>query len=118
MSINYTRPTGVNTIQGSFSSTEVGLTHPFNTDYIKLADNGDIYIMANESLGIIISASKQSIILVGDVVKLFTNEDEGFKWNDLAFNPKATKYSEPTFVVPREPVTTLYDDITDYLEDD
>lgn len=99
-----------------FNSREVGLTHPDVFSYIKLADNGDIHIMVDNGVGIILSASQQAIFLVADTVKFLTKDHDGLKWNKVAFNPKATKYSESTFVYPRTNDNNIYSNVQDYLE--
>lgn len=115
MSSEIRRPSGIIGQQNKFSLTEVGITHPKNSSYIKFADNGDIYIMANPDLGIIFNSARKSITLVGDVIKFITKDDEGLCWNDLCFNSKATKYSEPTFIVPKKPLSSIYDEIDQFL---
>lgn len=109
------RPTKAIGYQNRFNDNEVGLTHPETPGFIKIADNGDIYIMCNPNVGIILSAAKESITLVGDTVKVVTKEDAGFKWNELSFNAKATKYSEPTFIIPKDPYSSIYDDIDNFV---
>lgn len=99
-----------------FSNREVGITHPDNSSFIKIADNGDIQIMAQDGLGIIISASQHCIFLVADNIKLLTKEDEGLRWNNVAFNPKAVKYSEPAFIYPKNQTSGLYDGISDFVD--
>ena len=110
------RPSDVIGKQNRFKPNEVGLTHPGTSAYIKLADNGDLHIMANPNFGIVMSSARQSITFIGDTIKFITNEHEGLRWNELAFNSKATKYSEPTFVIPKKPNSTIYDDIDQFLE--
>ena len=116
MSVYFERPVGLIQRESNFSSREVGLTHPVMASYIRLADNGDIHIMANQNTGIIISPSKDTILLVANSVKLLTNDEDGFKWNTLSFNPHATLYTEPPLVAPKKSSTNLYDDIDSYLD--
>lgn len=106
--INYEQPTNILSQQSKFSGRDVGITHPDNSSFIRIASNGNIFIMSQDNLGIIINAAQQSITLVGDTVKFLTNDDEGLLWNKLAFNPKATKYSEPAFVYPKQQTSSLY----------
>jgi hypothetical protein len=113
----FEKPYKVLNKQNTFNIREVGVTHPDLSSFIRLADNGDVYVMADETTGIIISANQRSIILVGDTVKFFTKEDEGLRWNKLAFNAKATKYSEPTFIFPKQTTTSIYDGIDDFIGD-
>jgi len=98
-----------------YSQTEVGLTHPNNAGFFKIADNGDIYIMASGDLGIIISLSQNCIFLVGDTVKFLTKEDEGLRLNNLAFNTKATSFNEPTFIYPKNKNEGLYSGISQFF---
>ena len=98
-----------------FGLREVGINHPDTTSFIKLSDNGDISIMAQDGLGIIISYAQNCIFLVGDNVKFLTKEDEGLRWNGLAFNPKATTYSEPAFIFPKKQTAGIYDGLSDFV---
>jgi len=102
--------------QNKFGEREVGITHPDKHGFIKIADNGDIQIMAAEGLGIIISASQRCIFLVGDVVKFLTKEDEGLRFNNLAFNAKATTYSEPALIHPKIMTSDLYNNTSRFLD--
>jgi hypothetical protein len=111
----FNRPYDLLAKQSKFSGREVGITHPELFSFIKLADNGDIQIMAQDGLGIIISSTQHCIFLVADNIKFLTKEDEGLKWNRLAFNPKATKYSEPAFIYPKKQTSGLYDGISDFV---
>ncbi len=99
-----------------FSKREVGLTHPDKPAHLKMLDNGDIHLMVNESLGIIMSSAQNAIILVADNVKFLTKEDEGLRWNKLAFNPKAVKFNEPAFIYPKNQTAGIYDGVSDFLE--
>lgn len=110
------RPSEIIGDQNRYGANEVGITHPSNASFIKVADNGDIHIMANPSFGIILNATRQSITFVGDSIKFITKENEGLAWNELTFNSKATKYSEPTFIIPRKPYSSIYDDIDQFVE--
>jgi hypothetical protein len=116
MAAEIRRPSTILGKQNKFSDSEVGLTHPRTPAFIKLSDNGDMYIMASPDVGIILNAARKSITLVGDVVKFVTKEDDGLNWNDLAFNAKATKYSEPTFVIPKKQTSSIYDEIDQFLD--
>lgn len=98
-----------------FGPRETGLNHPDLYSFIRLADNGDIHIMVAEGVGIIISATQRTIALVGDQVKFLTREDEGLKWNTLAFNSKATKFNEPAFVCVKEN-RSIFDGIDDFID--
>lgn len=110
------RPSELIGHQSRFNPNEVGLTHPNNSSFIKIADNGDIYMMVNPSFGIVLNAARQSITVIGDAVKFATKDDQGLMWNELTFNAKATKYSEPTFIIPRNPYSSIYDDIDQFVE--
>lgn len=101
--------------QNKFAKRDVGITHPDNNSFIRIAENGDIYIMAQDNLGIIISATQQSILLVGDSVKFLTKDYEGLKWNRLSFNPKATKYSEPALLFSKQQENPLYSGLDHFI---
>lgn len=102
-------------IDNKFDLNDVGITHPNNDAFIKIDKTGRIYIMSQPNLGIVIDPSKQTIGFVGDSVKVVTKEDEGFKWNNLSFNPKATNYSEPTFTYSKNVINHIYDDVDRFL---
>ncbi len=103
------------TKQRLFGDREVGLTHPDLPSYIRLADNGDIQIMVNGEVGIIISQIHGSIMFVADVIKFVSKENGGLRWNQLNFNKDATTYNEPTFVYSKEEYD-MYTGLDDYLD--
>lgn len=111
----FKRPSNIIGKQNKFGLREVGITHPDNNAFFKIADNGDISIMAKDGLGIIISSAQDCIFLVGDNVKFLTKEDEGLRWNGLAFNSKAVKYSEPAFIYPKKQTSGIYDGMSDFV---
>lgn len=113
----FLHPTQILAQQSKFDGRDVGLTHPDNSAFVRIASNGNIYIMAQDNLGIVINAAQQSITLVGDTVKFLTKEDEGLLWNRLAFNGKATKYSEPAFVFPKNQDSSLYAGVDHFVGD-
>lgn len=86
----------------SFGRREVGLSHPDNSAFVRLTDNGDIEIFAGEEIGIIISPSSGSISLFADVVKIYTKEDNGLRWNNMSLNYASDQYSEPTLIKTNE----------------
>lgn len=102
----------------SFSGREVGLNHPDNSSFIKVADNGDITLSVGTGCSIIMSSVNKSITFVADNVKFLVRDEDGVKINDLILNSKATKYSEPTFI-ERDPseYNYLYDDVNSYVTD-
>ena len=117
MAVIFKRPTGIIERQSKFSDREVGLNHPDVKSFIKIADNGDIQIMVDEATGIIISPATGTITLVANTLKLLTNADEGFKWNEKAFNYDATTFNQPTLRPLRKFVGSgIYDNITHYLD--
>lgn len=113
---NFQRPYKFLEKENKFGMREVGITHPDNNSFFKIADNGDIYLMSQDGLGIIISAAQNCIFLVGDNVKFLTKEDEGLRWNNLAFNAKAVKFSEPAFIYPKKPEAGIYDGVTAFFD--
>lgn len=84
--------------RSTFSKREVGLTHPDTSSFIKLTDRGDIEIFAGEELGIIISPSSGSISIFADVLKIYSKEDDGVRWNNMSLNYASDEYSEPALV--------------------
>lgn len=99
----------------NFDLNDVGLNHPRNNAFIRIDDNGKIYIMSEPNLGIVIDPHRQSIAFVGDKVKVITKEDEGFSWNGLTFNPQATNYAEPTFTHSKNVTNFMFDDTERFL---
>lgn len=85
--------------RNEFSRREVGLNHPDVSSYFKLADNGDIEIMAAPGVGIVISAITRSISIFADTLKIYTTEDDGIRWNKYSFNYAGSNFTEP-FLVP------------------
>jgi len=84
--------------RNKFSRREVGLNHPDVFSFIKLADNGDIEIMAAPGIGIIISAVTRSVSILADTLKIYTTEDDGIRWNNYSFNYAASDFTEPVLV--------------------
>lgn len=80
-----------------FSDREVGLTHPDNRGFLRIADNGDIEIFSGAGIGMIISSESGTISLFADSIRLHTKDDE-LRWNGYTFNPSADDFSEPTFI--------------------
>ena len=112
------RPTSIQLGQQRFGDREVGLAHPDTNGFIRLTDTGDIEIMANEGLGIILSANNSSITIIADQVKFVTREKNGLRWNDKAFNYNAYKFTEPCLVPYEADVSRdVFADIDNYLEE-
>ena len=103
--------------RNEFSRREVGLNHPDNHSFIRLADSGDIEIMAAPGVGIIISAASRSIILFADTLKIYTTEDDGIRWNKYAFNYSGSDFTEPFLVPIREyQKSAAYHDYMDKIQ--
>lgn len=81
-----------------FSNREVGLTHPDNSAFMRVADSGEIEIFAAPGIGVVINPHTRSISFFADSIKFYSREDDGLRWNGLSFNPAADSYTEPTFV--------------------
>lgn len=81
--------------QNTFSNREVGVTHPDTPAFIRLTDDGDIQIMANDGLGIIINLTNNSITLMANTIRFMTTDHEGLAWNNNFFNSNATTYTQP-----------------------
>lgn len=84
--------------RSTFSRREVGLTHPDNSSFIRITDTGAIEIFAGEELGLIISPETRSISIFADVVKIFSNEDNGMRWNGMSFNYAGDSFQEPALL--------------------
>lgn len=98
MQDRFIRPNEMVTQQDQFSQSEVGLTYPGNNTHIRLRDNGDIELVADDNVMITMNAARRCITFVADQIKFLTSEDNGLRWNKLAFNPKATQYEQPAFL--------------------
>lgn len=81
----------------TFSSREVGITHPDNPAFIRLTDSGDIEIFAAPGVGLVINGSTRTVSIFADNIKLHT-KDDGFHWNVKQFNGAATVFAEPALV--------------------
>jgi hypothetical protein len=80
-----------------FSESEVGLTHPDLSSFIRLNDEGDIEVFAEPGVGFIINGASRTITFFADTIK-FNCKDDGLKWNNYTFNSSSTTYIEPTLV--------------------
>lgn len=119
MTDKFRRPSDIIDMQDTFSEREVGLTHPDISSHIRLKDNGDIEIITGEGLGIIFNRKNRSITFVGDTIKFLTKDGANLRWNKLAFNHKATTYSEPTFSsLPNHDLTSIYKGVSEFFEED
>lgn len=116
----FNRPTDALSLQDNYSDREVGITHPDVSSFIKLRDNGDVEIVTGEGVGIIMNRNNKSISFFGDHIRFLTREDDtGMRWNKIAFNPKATSFNEPAFVVPAiDDMYNLYQDTDGYFGTD
>lgn len=114
----FSRPSDIIRRKDRFGYREVGITHPDNSAYVRIADNGNIEIMACDGLGIILHPQNKSITMVGDSIKFMTKEDHGLRWNKLSFNSQATKFTEPAFVPYEEDeIKDIYRGTSQYFGD-
>jgi hypothetical protein len=81
----------------TFSSREVGITHPDNPGFLRLTDSGDIEIFAAPGVGIVINGSTRTVSIFADNIK-FHCKDDGLKWNVKQFNSSATIFNEPALI--------------------
>ncbi len=93
----FNRPTELLLAKNTFSATEVGLTHQRTSAYVRLTDAGDVEIMADDGLGIILHSANKSVTIIADSLKILTKED-GFRWNDVQFNSNGTQWMEPALL--------------------
>jgi len=80
----------------TYSSREVGLTHPDNPGFLRITDAGDIEIFAAPGVGIVINGSTRTVSIFADNIK-FNSKEDGLKWNSKEFNSSATVFTEPAF---------------------
>lgn len=85
-----------------FSTREVGLTHPDNSGFFRIADSGEIEIFAAPGIGLVINPATRSISLFADSIKFFCRDDDGLRWNSMSFNPAADVYNEPALIKTNE----------------
>lgn len=104
--------------QDKYTEREVGLTHPDNSTFFRLRDNGDIELIVNDGLGMVFHQARRTITMYADTIKFLTKEDAGLRWNNYSFNPRATSYSEPAFLqlAKDEMRVDLYEGMDEYLE--
>lgn len=101
-----------------FSPTEVGITHQFTNAFVRLTDGGDAEMVASEGCAIVLHPQNKSITLVADKIKFITKEHGGMQWNNMMFNEKATKFSEPAlYNYDPEDGKGIFRNIHDFLED-
>jgi len=81
-----------------FSNREVGLNHPDNSSFIRVADSGEIEIFACPGVGIVINPNTRSVSIFADSIKMYSREDDGLRWNSMSFNPAADMYNEPALI--------------------
>lgn len=116
---HFEQPDGEIARRDRFTSTEVGLTHEFTHAFVRLGDSGDIEISAGEGLGIVMHPQNKSITFVADNIKFLTRDEEGLRWNKLAFNSQATKFNEPAFLhLESDDSMNPYRDLDEFLEDE
>lgn len=112
----FDRPFSAAAQRDRFSDREVGITHPDNNSYIKICDNGNIEMMLSAGFGIIMDAASRSINLYADSIVMHTKSIDGFRWNRLSFNSRATKYTEPTLVANMvQDIPSLFDGVVDLV---
>jgi hypothetical protein len=99
-----------------FSDTEVGITHPDISSFIRLNDDGDIEIFAEPGVGLIINGTSRSITFFADTIRFHT-KDDGLRWNNYAFNSSSTTYIEPTLVkINMDKIHPAIYDVSYYLD--
>lgn len=81
-----------------FSNREVGVTHPDNTGFMRIADSGEIEIFAAPGIGLIINPNTRSVSIYADSIKFYSKEDDGLRWNEKSFNPASDVYNEPALI--------------------
>jgi len=102
--------------QNTFAANEPGLTHPNQSSHIRIKDNGDVELVAGDVLSIVMSVSSRTITFTADAIKFLTKEQNGLRWNSLAFNPKANTYSQPTFLdLTDDHIVDLYSGFSNYV---
>lgn len=81
-----------------FSNREVGITHPDNKGFIRIADSGEIEIFAAPGIGLILNPNTRSVSIIADSIKFFCRDDDGLRWNGKSFNPASDVYNEPALL--------------------
>lgn len=76
------------------SPNEVALKHPETGATVRLNDDGSVDIFADDTLGIRLDPTTQSVNIYGENVNIFSKKlnlktkADGFVWNDHYFNPQ------------------------------
>ena len=105
--------------QETFQPREPGITHPDNDAYIRLRDNGDVEIVAQPGLAIVMHQQTKGITFVCDNIKFITRDQNGLRWNNRAFNPQSTNFAEPALIpFDAREVTSIYDGVENFLPDE
>jgi len=95
--------------QDVFGQREVGLTHPDVQGFIRIRDDGDIEIIADAGVAIIMHRRNETMTIVADRVNFMTRNHDGLRWNHVLFNRSATKYNQPTFIAMSDTTQGAYD---------
>lgn len=112
----FNRPSKYIGQQDTYSDTEVGLTNPTTPAFMKLLDNGDIEIIAQDGVGIILSAESQTITFIGHAIQFLTTDMNGLVWNRTAFNSQATTYSEAALIqLADNDLSKMFNGVENYL---
>ncbi len=116
MADTFDRPTVTIAQQNTYSDTEVGITHLSAPSFIKLLDNGDVEIMVEDGLGIVMNASSKSITFMGHAIRFLTTDTNGLVWNRTAFNDQATTYTEAAMInLTDSDLSQLFAGVENYL---
>lgn len=100
----------------TFGPREVGISHPDNNSFVKIADNGDVEVSVGPGCAVILHPQDGSITFVASRVRFLIGDNGAFTINDLILNTDATNYAEPTFVErSMTDHTYLYDGTTNYV---
>lgn len=102
----------------NFGLNEVGLNHRETPAYFRFRDNGDVELVMNDEVAIIMSASTNSITLVCDELRILTKDGDSIRWNNKRFNSAATNYTQPAlFEVDTDTQAMLYGEAEQYYDD-
>lgn len=117
--MRFERPVDNIEAQDAFGDNEVGITHPFEPTFVRLNDAGDIEIVADDGLAIVLHKASRSIILVADNIKILTKDGDAIRWNNSMLNSRATDFTQPALLpLQVKEISSIYDGTDVFLEDE
>lgn len=115
----FKRPTQNYQNQNSYGPREIGLIHPDLSTFVRLNDAGDIEIVVDDGLAIVLHRKSKSITFVADSIKILTKEGDSIRWNNSNLNSRATDFTQPALLpLTVSEAPALYDGSEEYFLED